>query len=148
MEIFWSLVWKCYGTPVKKVFVFQNICFKVLALKRFNKNVDLSSGGLIYKSLGQFFRTIYALSVGFKVKAARQSVFLCSDINQLKFATWTVALVAKFELVYARTQENALSCRFYFKANRKSIDCSKKLSYSMNHFVQTSVPFNIWQWNS
>ena len=33
---------------------------------------------------------------------------------------------AKFELVFVLTKENALSERFHFKANRKSIDSSKK----------------------
>ena len=35
------------------------------------------NGGLFLKSLVAFFRIIYALSVGFKIKTLRKSVFKC-----------------------------------------------------------------------
>ena len=39
------------------------------------KHTDLSNGGLFGKSLVPVFRTTYALSVGFKMKPLRKSVF-------------------------------------------------------------------------
>ena len=38
----------------------------------------------------------------------------------------SVTFTAKFELVFVLTFENAFYLRFHFKANRKSIDYSKK----------------------
>ena len=59
-------------------------CLK-LSLIFTQKYAVLSNGGVFWKSLLQFFRRIYALSVGFKMKTVRKSVFECSDKNQLKF---------------------------------------------------------------
>ena len=61
---------------------------KFLLIVRY-KRADLSNGGLFWKSLVPFFRTIYALSVCFKMKPLRKSVFQCSDKNQLKFCRKT-----------------------------------------------------------
>ena len=69
---------------LKKVFVFEKICFKVKVLKTFkiftdcthkSKHADLSNGVLFWKSLVSFFRRTYTLSVGFKMKPLRKSVF-------------------------------------------------------------------------
>ena len=38
---------------------------------------EISNGGLFWKSLVPFLRRIYALSVGFKLKPLRKSVFQC-----------------------------------------------------------------------
>ena len=48
------------------------------------KHADLSNGGLLLKSLVPFFRT-YTLSVGFKMKPLRKSIFLCEDKDKLSF---------------------------------------------------------------
>ena len=70
---------KQYFSFLKKVFVFQKICFKVKVLKMFNiftdchEHADLTNGGIF--SLVPFFRRIYALSVGFTLKPPRKSVF-------------------------------------------------------------------------
>ena len=73
-----------YPSFLKKVFVFQKICFKVEVMKTFKfstdchiKHADLPNGGLFLKSLALFFRRIYALSVSFKMKPLRKIVFLC-----------------------------------------------------------------------
>ena len=73
---------KRYSSFLKKVFVFQKICFKVKVLKTFKIFTDchikacrLSNGGLFWKSLVPFFRTTYAFSVGFKVKSLRKGSF-------------------------------------------------------------------------
>ena len=64
---------------LKKVFVFQKICFKVKVLKMFNiftdchEHADRTNGGIF--SLVPFFRRIYALSVGFTLKPPRKSAF-------------------------------------------------------------------------
>ena len=69
---------------LKKAFVFQKICVKVKVLKTLKistdchiKHADPPSGGLFLKSLVPFFRRTYALSVGFKMKPLRKSVFQC-----------------------------------------------------------------------
>ena len=69
---------KRYSSFLRKGFVFQKIRCKVKALKKFKistdchiKQVDLSNGGLFWKSLGLLFRRIYALTAGFKLKPLR-----------------------------------------------------------------------------
>ena len=66
---------KQHSSFLKKGFVFKKICFKVKVLKSFKiftyflkKHVNLLNSGLFWNSLGFFFRRIYALSVGFKMK--------------------------------------------------------------------------------
>ena len=63
--------------------MFHGICFEVKVLKTFRvssdrhiKHANLSSGGRFQKLKEQESRT-YALSVGFKIKPLRKSVFLC-----------------------------------------------------------------------
>ena len=46
----------------------------------------------------------------------------------LLFASFT----AKFEVLFVLTVENAFSKRFHFKANRKTIDSSKKQYYAFS----------------
>ena len=77
---------------LKKIFVFQKICFKVKVWKTFETFTDCHiktfrslKRSTIWKSLVPFFRRTYALSVVFKMKTLRKSVFECSDVNQLKF---------------------------------------------------------------
>ena len=66
---------KRYSSFLKKGFVFKKICFKVKVLKSFKiftyflkKHANLLNSGLFWNSLGFFYRRIYALSVGFKMK--------------------------------------------------------------------------------
>ena len=69
-DAFWILVLstkKRYSSFLKKVFVFQKICFKVWEVSKFllivtQKNADLSKGRLFWISLVPFFRT-YTLSL-------------------------------------------------------------------------------------
>ena len=75
---------KHYSSFLKKVFVFEKICFKVKVLKTFETFTDCHiktcrslNGGLFWKSLVPYFRRTYALSVGFKMKTLRKSVFEC-----------------------------------------------------------------------
>ena len=75
---------KRYSSFLKKILVFQKLHFKVKVLKTFKFPVivtenyaNLSNEGLFLKSLVSFFRRTYGLSVGFKMKPLRQSVFLC-----------------------------------------------------------------------
>ena len=65
-------------------FCYQKICFKVKVLEMFKtstdchiKHADLPNGGLFLKSLVPFFRRTHALSVDFKMKPLRKSVFQC-----------------------------------------------------------------------
>ena len=78
------------------VFLFQKIFFKVRVMKTFTISSDCQiktcrslKRRAILKSLVPFFRRIYALSVGFKMKPLRQSVFLCEDKNQITFCCIT-----------------------------------------------------------
>ena len=112
-----------YFSFLKKVFVFQKICFRVKVLKKFKvstdfhkKNMPTLKWRLFWKSLVLFFRRTYALSVGFKMKPLRKSIFQCSDKNQLKFCHKTCWKEQSFVLTV----------------------------YLMNHLFQTSVLFNIW----
>ena len=71
-----------YFSFLKKVFVFQKIWIKVNVLKTFKTFTDCHIktcryGGLFWKSLVPFFRRIYALSVGFKMKSLIKSVCEC-----------------------------------------------------------------------
>ena len=89
---------KRFSSFFKKVFIFQKICFKVKVLAMIStwKHVDLSNGGLIWKSLVRVFRRTYALSVGFETKPLRKSVFQCKDKNQPKFCRKTYWKVQPF----------------------------------------------------
>ena len=71
-------------SSLKKVCVFQKILSRLKYWKSSKfpvtvtwKHTDLSNGGLFWKSLALIFRKTYALSVGFKMKPVRKSVFLC-----------------------------------------------------------------------
>ena len=48
-----------------------------LSLVVTEKHADLQNGGLFWNSLTPFFRRIYALSVGFKMKTLRKTIFEC-----------------------------------------------------------------------
>ena len=81
---------------LKKVFVFQKICFKVKVWKSFKistgchiKTCRSLKRRAILKILSTVFRRIYTLSVGFKIKPLRKSVFQCYDKNQPKFCRKT-----------------------------------------------------------
>ena len=86
---------KRYSSFLRKIFVLQKICFKVIVLKILKtfkistdchiKLPDLSNGELFWKSLVPFLGRTYALSVGFKMKPLRKSVFQCYEKNQPKF---------------------------------------------------------------
>ena len=89
---------KRYSSFLKKVSVFQKICFKVL--KTFKVSTDfhiktclLSNGGLFWKSLVPFFRRTCTLSVGFK-KNLYKKAFSCVKIKTnpdfaVKLAEWS-----------------------------------------------------------
>ena len=83
---------KRYSSCLKKVFLFQKICFKVKVLNTFEtlidchkKRADLSNGGLFSKSPVLFFWRTNPLSVGFKMKTLRKSIFECQDNYQFNF---------------------------------------------------------------
>ena len=83
---------KRYSTFLKRVCVFQKICFKIEVLKTFKISIDdyiktcrSLKRRAFSKILKWFFRRPYALSVGFKMKPLRKIIFLCWDKNQLKF---------------------------------------------------------------
>ena len=73
-----------YFSFLKKVFVFQKIWIKVNVLKTFKtsnnchiKTCRSLTRRVFWKSLVPFFRRIYALSVGFKMKSLIKSVCEC-----------------------------------------------------------------------
>ena len=80
---------KASSSFLKKVFIFQKICFKVKVLKTFkifsDCHIDLSNWGLFWKSLVPFFRGTYTLSVGSKMKPLRKSACQCYEKNQFTF---------------------------------------------------------------
>ena len=84
---------KQYSSFLKRVCVFQKMYFKVKVLKSFNIFSDCHvikacwslKWRVILKSLVSFCRRTYALSVGFKMKPLRKSVFLCEGKDQLSF---------------------------------------------------------------
>ena len=88
---------KRYSSLLKKIFFFQKISFKVKVLKTFNISTDyhiktcrsLKRRTILKIPTVSFFRRIFALSVGFKMKPLRKKVFQCSDKNQLKFCRKT-----------------------------------------------------------
>ena len=74
------------GTPVfwKKFLFSRKFVSKLKYWKRLklsliatHKHAYLSNGGLFWKSLASFSRRTYALSIGFKMKILRKSVFEC-----------------------------------------------------------------------
>ena len=86
---------KQYSSILKKVFVFQKICFKVKVLKKFKiKTCQSLKRRAILKILSTFFGT-WAVSVCFKMKPLRKRVFLCFDKNQLKFCCKTCSNVER-----------------------------------------------------
>ena len=75
---------KQHSSFLKKVFVYQKTCFKVEALKTHKISSDSHiktwrslKRRAILKIPSTFFRGTYALSVGFKMKPLRKSVFHC-----------------------------------------------------------------------
>ena len=94
---FWqgSLEWKCcifnlgtlkrFSSFFEKVFVSQKICLKFKVSKTFEISSDchiktcrsLKQRALLKVPSTFFLRRTYALSVGFKLKPLRRSVFLC-----------------------------------------------------------------------
>ena len=79
---FFFSIKKRYSSFLIKVFVFQKFFFKVTSLKTFKFSIDcrrktcqsLAENRFLKES---FFRRIYALYVGFKMKSLTKSVFLC-----------------------------------------------------------------------
>ena len=74
---------KWYFNFLKRVFIFWKICLKVKLLKTLKISSDCHiktfrslKRRAIWKPLILFFRRIYALSVGFKMKPLRKNVFL------------------------------------------------------------------------
>ena len=95
---------KWYSSFLKKVFLFQKICFKVKVLKTFEtftdchiKHVDLSNGELVWKSLVPIFRRTYALSVGSKMKTLRKTFF---DVKTKFNSSFTVKLLKKQPCIF------------------------------------------------
>ena len=75
---------KRYSSFLRKVFVFQKICFKAKVLKKFETFTDCHiktcrslKRRAILKIPSTVFRRTYALPVGFKMKTLRNSVFVC-----------------------------------------------------------------------
>ena len=77
---------KLYSSFLKRVCFFQKIFLKTFfsekLLKTFKISSDLSKRTAILKIPS---RKNYVLSVGFKMRPLRKSIFLCQDKNQLKF---------------------------------------------------------------
>ena len=85
---------KRYSSFLKKVFVFQKICFKVKVLKTFKISTECHIKACrslkwraILKIPTTVFRRTYALSAGFKMKPPRKSVFQCLDKKQPKLCS-------------------------------------------------------------
>ena len=81
---------------LKKVFVFQKICFKVKVLTLFRISTDCHiktwrsyKRRAILKIPSTVFRRIYVLSVGFKIKPLRKTILQFQDKNQPKFCRKT-----------------------------------------------------------
>ena len=93
---FWqdSFVWKCYAfdlstfnsTPVlwKKVFVFRKVVSKLnywrsskFATTAAERHAYLLNEGLSWKTQAPVLRKTYVLSVSFKMKPLKKSIFLC-----------------------------------------------------------------------
>ena len=77
---------------LKKIFVFHKICFRVKVLKACKISTDChikACRSLKRKAILEIpstvFRRTYNLSVGFKMKHLRKSVFQCQDKNYPKF---------------------------------------------------------------
>ena len=75
---------KQYPNSLKKVFVFQKIYFKVGVLKALKFSTDCHiktcrslERRAVQKIRSTLFRRVYALSVAFKMKPLRKSVFQC-----------------------------------------------------------------------
>ena len=78
---------KRYSNFLKKIFVFQKICFKVKVIKTFKISTDYhwktcrslkrKAITVFWTSLVPFFRRTYGLSLGFKMKPLRKNVLLC-----------------------------------------------------------------------
>ena len=76
---------KRFFSFLKKVFVFQKICFKVNVLKTFKISTDChiktcrsrKQKAILKIPIVPFFRRTYALSIAFKMKLLRKSVFQC-----------------------------------------------------------------------
>ena len=75
---------KCFSSFLKKVFVFQKIYFRVKVLKTFKIPNDCHIKTClslklraIRKISSTVFRQTFALSVGFKMKPLRKSIFQC-----------------------------------------------------------------------
>ena len=75
---------KQYSNVLKKLFIFQKICFKVKVLKMFKISSDCHIKTCrslkrrpILEIPSAIFRRRYALSVSFKLKPLRKSIFLC-----------------------------------------------------------------------
>ena len=86
--VVWTKKW--YSSFLKKLFVFQKIWIKVNVLKTFKSFTDCHiktcrsfKRRAVLNIPSTLFRRIYALSVGFKIKTLRKSVFECQDKNQL-----------------------------------------------------------------
>ena len=84
---------KRYFSFLKNVVVFQKICFKVEVLKTLETFTDCHirtcrslERRAILKIPSIVFRRIYALSVGFKTKTLRKSVFECYNKTNSSFA--------------------------------------------------------------
>ena len=78
---------------LKKVFVFQKVCFRVkyrihskFPLIVTSKHADLSNGELFWKSVVPFFRRIYALPVDFKMKPKENAFFSVKTKTNTNFA--------------------------------------------------------------
>ena len=108
--------WKRFSfsrKSVSKLKCWNRSKFSLIIIK---KHADLSDWGLFWKSLVSFFRTTYVLSVGFKMKPLRKSVFQCLDKNQPKFCPKTCWKEQPFIFTV----------------------------YLMNRVFQTSLLFNTW----
>ena len=117
---------KRYSSFLKKVFVFQKICFKVEVLKMFKISTDC------------YIKTCQSLKRNAILKVpSTEYCFLEEPILFLLVLKWNL-LEKAFSSVKTKTNPN-----FAEKLSERSTH-SFFTVYLMNHILQTSVLFNTW----
>ena len=115
-----------YSSFLKKIFVFWKICFKIKVLKTFKISTDCDiktcqslKRMAILKTPSTFFRRIYALSVGFKVKPLRKAFSSVKTKTNPSFAVkpaegsnhsflLSVWWITFFKHLYSLTRDNRM----------------------------------------
>ena len=149
---------KRYSIFLKSACIFQKIHFKVKVLKSFKIFSDCHikvcrslKWRAILKIPSTFFRRTYALSVGFKMKPLRKSVFLCEDKDQLScwnpkrsnhlfISNWWIAF---FKHLYSLILWPYIEINWLCKQRKKVRSCQTCISiYSCTKLSKTK--FSLW----